>query len=122
MDTPDVEAVPAFTLRALAIALEIGLAVIGVGNIMLAGYHIDLLLQRLHCLIGVVELLILGQMGNVAGVDDEGRRRRHRVDLGDRLLKGAERIGIGRLVEADMTIADLQKGQIPRWRFGSHAF
>src|SRR6266446_2612291 len=48
-------------------------------------------------------------MGDVAGVNRERRLRQHRIDLGDRLLEGAKRVGIGRLVEADMAVADLQE-------------
>src|ERR1700757_3143666 len=118
MYASNVEGVPAFALRPLAVAVEIGFAVVSVGDIVLAGYHINLLFERLHRLIGVVELFVLRQVSDVAGMDDKGRLCRHRVDLGDRLLKGAERIGISRLVEADMTVADLQKGEVARFRVG----
>ncbi len=103
----DVEGVPAFTLRPFAVTIEIELAVVGIGDVVLARYDMDLLFQRLHRLIGVVELLVLRQMGDVTGVDDEGGLRRHRIDFGNRLLERAERVRIGGFVEADMTVADL---------------
>ena len=49
-------------------------------------------------------------MRDVAGVDHERRLDRHRLDLVDGFLQRAERVGIGRLVEADMAVADLQEG------------
>ena len=62
-------------------------------------------------LLGVVELGRLRQMGDVAGVDHEGRLDRQRLDLVDGFFQRAERIGVGRLVEADMAVADLQEGE-----------
>ena len=59
---------------------------------------------------GIVEFGDLRQMGDVAGVNHEGRLLRHRYDLVDAFFKGAECVGIGRLVEADMAVADLQEG------------
>jgi len=59
--------------------------------------------------IGVVEFDRLRQMADVAGVDHEGRFDRHGVDPDDGFLQRAERVRIGRLVEADMTVADLQE-------------
>src|SRR6202140_3397060 len=44
-------------------------------------------------------------------MDHEGRLLEQRDDLAYCLLKRAERIGIGRLVEADMAVADLQERQ-----------
>jgi hypothetical protein len=43
-------------------------------------------------------------------MDHERRLGRQRIDATHRLLEGAERIGVGRLVEADMAVADLQEG------------
>src|SRR6516162_3250521 len=56
-------------------------------------------------------------MADVTRVNDKGRGCRHRVDLGDRLLEGAERVWIGGFVKADMAVADLQKGEAARLRF-----
>ena len=61
--------------------------------------------------VGVVELRFQRQMADVAGMDHEGRLVRQRIDLGDGLFERAERIRIGRLVEADMAVADLQEGE-----------
>src|SRR6202171_3930523 len=64
--------------------------------------------------LGVVEFDRLRQMGDVAGVDHEGRFYRYRLDLVDGFLEGADRVGVGRLVEADMAVADLQERQAGR--------
>src|SRR5262245_16436009 len=113
-----IEAIPASAFCALAVAVQIRLAVVGVGDIMLARYYKDLLLQRLHRLIGIVEFLVLRQMSDVTGMNDEGGPRRHGVDLGNCLLKGAERIGIRRFVKADMAVANLQEGKAVPLRLG----
>ena len=63
---------------------------------------------------GIVEFGDLRQMGDVAGVNHEGRLLRHRDDLVDAFFKRAECVGIGRLVEADVAVADLQEGQAGR--------
>jgi hypothetical protein len=49
-------------------------------------------------------------MGDVAGVDHKGGLGRHSLDLGDRVTQRAERIWVSGLVEADMTVADLDEG------------
>ena len=48
-------------------------------------------------------------MRDVAGVDHERWLGRHRLDLVDGLFQRADRIRIGRFVEADMAVADLQE-------------
>jgi hypothetical protein len=82
-----------------------------VDEIVLARHVMHVELGLRDDALGVVELGGLRQMGDVAGVDHEGRLHRHRLDLVDRLLERAERVRIGRLVEADMAVADLQEGQ-----------
>src|ERR1700722_17985166 len=54
-------------------------------------------------------------MADVAGMDHEGRLLRQCVDLGDGLFECAERIRIGRLVETDMAVADLQESETARF-------
>jgi hypothetical protein len=49
-------------------------------------------------------------MGDIAGVNDEGRLDRERTDLVQRFLERAEGVRVRRLVEADMAVADLQEG------------
>ena len=99
MHAGHVEAVPAIAVGVLAVAFEIGLAVVGVGDIVLAGQEEEyLLVGPLDDLIGDVPLLFLGEVADIAGVNKEGRLRRHRLDLVDR-LGGAWRAesGFGRL-------------------------
>src|SRR5215470_9148131 len=52
-------------------------------------------------------------MRDVAGVDHERGFYRQRLDSVNGFLIGAGRIGIGRLVEAHMAVADLQECQAP---------
>ena len=83
---------------------------------MLAGHVMNVEPGLRDDLVGVVELRCRRQMADVAGVDHEGGLGRQRIDLGDALLKRAERIGIRRLeVEADMAVADLQERQPARF-------
>src|SRR5689334_17960396 len=50
-------------------------------------------------------------MADVPGVNDELRRIRKRIDARHGLLEGANHVFVGRLVESDMTVADLYKVQ-----------
>ena len=54
-------------------------------------------------------------MADIAGVDHERRLDRHRVDPANRLFERATGVGIGRLVEADVAVADLQECQTARF-------
>ncbi len=108
-----VERVPAGALGAAAVALAVELDLF-VEEIVLAGHVMHVELGLRDDAFGVVEFGRLRQMADVAGVDHEGRLDRHRLDLADRLFKRAERIRVGRLVEADMAVADLQEGQAGR--------
>src|SRR5512144_2667637 len=72
MDTTMVEAVPAVSLFAVAVVSEVTSRAV-VEHVVLAGDVVDTLdLDVLEKLGGGVELLGLGQVGNVAGVNDEG--------------------------------------------------
>jgi hypothetical protein len=62
-------------------------------------------------LVGIVELVRLREMGDVAGVDHKGGLGRHSLDLGDRVTQRAERIWVSGLVETDVTVADLEEGE-----------
>ena len=61
--------------------------------------------------VGVVEFGRLGEMRDVAGMNDERWLHRQGLDFVDRFLERAEGVGIGRLVETDMAVADLQERQ-----------
>jgi hypothetical protein len=67
-------------------------------------------------LLRIVELLWLGEMGDIAGVKHESGLCPNSADLGDRFLQRAERVGIGRLVEADMAVRYLDEGKAGRGR------
>jgi len=64
-------------------------------------------------LVGIVEFVGLGEMGDIARMDHEGRARLHCqfLDLADGFAQRAERVRVGRFVEADMAVADLQEGE-----------
>ena len=105
-----VKAVPACALGAAAVALAIELLfrveeIVLTGNVM----HVELALRDDP--VGVIKLRFERQVADVAGMDHESGFLRQRDDLAHGLLKRAERVGIGRLVEADMAVADLQECQ-----------
>ena len=106
-----VETVPAGALRVLAVAIEISLATVLIYDVVLARHVMDVEFGLTDHLLGIVEFRRARKMGDVAGVDHEARSRRQRADLVDRLLQRAEGVRIGRLVEANMTVADLQEGE-----------
>ena len=85
---------------------------------MLAGHVMDVEPALRDDAVGIIELGRLRQMRDVAGVDHEGRLHRHRLDPIDGLFQRADRVGIGRLIEADMAVADLQEGQAGRLLLG----
>jgi hypothetical protein len=69
-------------------------------------------LQFLQQVAGLCEFFGLGQMRDVAGVQHEGRRRLQCVHIGHRPAQGANHIGIGFLVEADMGVGNLYEGEV----------
>jgi hypothetical protein len=99
-----VEAVPTRALGALAVAGEIGLAQALVDDVMLAGNVVNVELGLTDQLVGIVEFVGLGEMGDIARMDHEGRVRLQFLDLADGLTKRAERIQIGRFIEANMAV------------------
>src|SRR5260221_8946081 len=115
VDQPDevdalaVEAVPAIALRPLAMAGLVGSAPIQ--PVMLAGNVANLAVGALDDLFGGVELPGLGEMADIAGMDQESRLGRQLADPPERGRQGLVRMRIGILVEADMGIADLDEGE-----------
>ena len=76
---------------------------------MLARHVVHVETRAADDLCGIVELLGLRQMGDVAGMEHERRLVGERLDLGDGLLQRAERVRIRGLVEADMAVGNLQE-------------
>src|SRR5262249_3013129 len=105
-----VEAVPAGALRVLAVTLAVELDLL-VDDVVFARHVMHGEARGADDLVGVVELLRLRQMRDVAGVDHEGGPDRQRLHLGHRLFQGAVDVGIGGLVEAHVAVADLQEGE-----------
>ena len=67
-------------------------------------------------LVGIVEFVWLGEMGDVAGMDHEGRAGLHRLHLANGFAERAERVRVGRFIEADMAVADLQESEAGGYR------
>jgi hypothetical protein len=62
-------------------------------------------------LLRCIELRRLRRLRDVAGVQQQIRRRRKRVDLADRELQCSRDVLIRRLVESNMAVADLNKAE-----------
>src|SRR5262249_29785091 len=83
-------------------------------DVMLAGHVKDL--ARLDIFEGLregVEGARFLAMGEVPGVEEKGRRRLQRIDLGDGQVQRGHHVGIRRAFEADMRIANLYEAEIP---------
>src|SRR5581483_7486300 len=105
------EAPPAETLRLLAVALAEGLRVVALG-VVLAGDVMDVGLDALQDLARRVELGGLREVRDVARVEHEVGRLREGVDLLDRLLDRDGRVGVRLLVEAEVSVADLDEREV----------
>ena len=105
-----IEGIPAGALRALAVAVEIDLAIV-VENVVLAGHVMHIEPRLADDLVGGIELGRLRKMADVARMDHEGGLRRQGIHLGDRLDERSVGIGIGGLVEADVAVAELKEAE-----------
>src|SRR5437899_3118506 len=106
-----IEAVPTgtFGFDALQVSFAVEFASI-VEHIMLAGNMENVFgSAALKYFIKGVELLRLRQLRDISCVDQERRRRRHRVNAIESNLKCFGHIFVRLLVKADMAIADLQE-------------
>src|SRR5271163_2330517 len=109
MDALMGEAVPTGACRSFAEAFEIERAVVGGGVVFsgnvehLAGFG------TANNLLSGVELGRFGGVGDVAGVEQQVVFAGERVDLVDGQLQRSGDVLIGRLVEANMAIADLDE-------------
>src|SRR5262245_9678825 len=110
MHAVGIEAVPAGSLGAAPVTLAIELLLV-IEEIVLARHIVHVEARLRDRLIGVVEFLHFREMRDVAGVNHEGGFDGERLDLPDRFIERTEHIRIGRLVETDMAVADLQEGQ-----------
>src|SRR4029077_12427283 len=111
MHARHIDSIPPLALRIFSVAREISLSVVGIGNVVLARYVKHLLVGRFDDLIGVVPLLFLGEVADVAGVDEEGGLRRHRLDLVDRLAERGARVGVWRQMKANMAVTNLNESK-----------
>ena len=76
---------------------------------MLAGDEEHREARFLQDLVRVIELVVARELRHVAGVNDEIGLLTECLHLGDGFTEGRAGIGIRRLVEADMAVADLQE-------------
>src|SRR5579862_1152422 len=98
-----VEAVPAASLRAFAIPLEIRLAVVR-RSIVFARHVVYLSFYAAQHLIQSVEFRRVCPVRQIAGVEQELRLTLQGADLVDGGLQRYGYIGVGRFVEADMAV------------------
>src|SRR5471030_880795 len=111
-----VEAVP-LGVRGFGEALEIRTAVVN-EHVVFARYVVHIESGALDDLRGGVELSGLGQVADVAGMDDEPGLLRTRADLVDGFLQGTCRIEVRVLTEANVTVADLHEAERVTVYFG----
>src|ERR1700683_459929 len=107
-----IEAVPAIADGISPEAFTKHFAVV-VQNVMLAGNVEDSIgFEALERFRERVELLRLGEVGQIAGGEDEGWGCGESIYLGDGFAQSCGDVGVGCLVETDMAIADLNETQI----------
>src|SRR5580658_1252673 len=119
-----IKAIPAFALGVVPVPFQIRLPVIH-GSVVLTGNIKNVFgPNRFQHLIHTVELSGFRLMREVAGVNEKLRLRWKRVDFVDRGLHRTGNVRIGRLVKADVAVADLDKREVVfRWfRVGSEQF
>src|SRR5262249_13746842 len=106
MHAVSVEAIPARAFGAATVTVAVELHVF-VENVMFTRnvMHVEQSLR--DDAVGIVEFGWLGEVGDIAGMNDEGWLHAKSLDLADRFLERAEGGGIGRLVEPDLAVADL---------------
>jgi hypothetical protein len=107
-----VEALPGLAAGGFAEAFEIQFAVVA-GDVVFAGdIEHFLLTKAFEDLVEGVEFGGLGKVGEVAGVENQVRLADGGVDLVDGHLQGTVDVGVGRLVEADVAVADLNESEV----------
>src|SRR5215471_1046704 len=108
-----IEALPAVPRGPFAMAVQKFLPPIG-KDVMLTGHvkHLTAL-DLFEGLSEGVEGARFLAMGEVTSVEEKGRRRLERIDLGDSQLQRGHHVGIRRTLEADVGVADLHEGKIP---------
>src|SRR6202790_5281784 len=85
---------------------------------MLTRHKVDLFGGRsLQCLVKRIEFTRLRELTQIAGVNDEIWVMGHRVDLVDGRLQSSGDVRVGRLVETDVTVADLDKAKVGAFAF-----
>src|ERR1700751_4848435 len=112
MDTFVVEAVPPRALCALSVALEILLAVVA-QHVMLAWYEVGLLRRSSpQYLVERGKFTGLGELAEIAGVNEKVRFVRHCVDLVNCRLQSGSDILVCRLAKTNMAVTNLYKGEV----------
>src|SRR6478609_10580351 len=98
MHAVGVEAVPARAFGAATVAVAVELHVL-VENVMFARNVMHVEPRLRDDAVGIVEFGWLGEMGDIAGMNDEGWLYGKSLDLVDRFLERAQGVGVRRLVE-----------------------
>src|SRR5689334_6095341 len=112
MHTVLVETVPALALEVFPVAFSEHGSVI-IQDVVFSGYEKDFLVSGLEDLVNVVKLFGLGEMTDVAGVQNELRRVGKGIYLVHGGLERGNHIRICGLVESHVAIADLNETQLP---------
>jgi uncharacterized protein (DUF1800 family) len=110
-NTAVIEGIISGSLGALAVAIDIGFAERLVDHVVLAGHIMDVETGCADQLACVVEFDWLGQMGDVAGMQHEGRLDGEPFDFVDRLAERCPSVRVGWLFKADVAVADLDKAE-----------
>ena len=117
VDARGIEAVPAGSLGAAAEPGPVGGAFVD-QHVVLAGDVVDVEPGALDQRLRRVELGLLREVADVAGVQHEGRLWPQGLDSLDGQAERAGDVGVGGLVEADMAVADLDEAEPARGRLG----
>src|SRR5580658_3177354 len=107
-----VEALPGLAAGRFAEAIEKQFAVVTSDVVFAGDIEHFLLTKAFKDLVESVEFGGLGKVGQVAGVENQVRLTDSRVDLVHGHLQGTVDVAVSRLVEADLTVADLNEGEV----------
>jgi len=110
VDSVLVEAVPTLSFEVLSLTRGHGSFIIE--NVGFSWHKENFLISCLGDLVYVVEFLGLGKIVDVAGVQEELGLFGKSVDLVHDSFQGTDYVGIGRLIESHVAVADLYKAKL----------
>ena len=106
-----VEAIPALSFRVLRVALAEHRSLV-VEDIVLSWHEENLFVGALQNLVYVIELLGLGEMTDVTGVQKELGLSGKSIDLIHSGFQCCDHVGIGWFIESHVAVADLYEAQL----------